>query len=69
MKVPISKFRHVKLGQGELMNYRHLKNQSRTKVDVRQLDDFDLYFEKVPVGAAYKLRRAMKRNLRKLKFA
>lgn len=51
------------------MSYRPIKKQLRNKINISQVDDFDLYFEKIPPTTAYKLRRVMNRNMRKLKLA
>ena len=50
------------------MSYRPFKKQ-HVKVDLRKLQDFDLYFEEVPPAALYKFQKALNRNLRKLKLA
>lgn len=51
------------------MTYRPLKKQMRSKLNISKLDDFDLYFEQIPARTAYKLHRAINRNMRKLKLA
>lgn len=51
------------------MSYQPFKKQSKVKVELRKLKDFDLYFEQVPPTTVYKLQRAMNRRLRKLKLA
>ena len=50
------------------MSYRPFKRQ-QIKINVAKLDDFDLFFEEIPPVKAYKLKRAINRNIRKLKFA
>lgn len=51
------------------MSYRPFKKQTRIKIDLRKLSDFDLYFEEVPPLAMYKVQKALNRNIRKLKLA
>ena len=51
------------------MSYRPFKKEAKSKVDLRKLKDFDLYFEEVPPTTLYKLQKSMNRSLRKLKFA
>lgn len=50
------------------MSYRPFKRRTK-KVNLARLKDYDLYFEEVPPSAAYKLQRALRRNMRKLKTA
>lgn len=50
------------------MSYRPFKRQTK-KINVTKLEDFDLFFEEVPPLKAYKLKRAINRNIRKLKLA
>ena len=50
------------------MGYKRFKKQSK-KVNIARLEDYDLFFEEVPATTAYKLKRALNRNMRKLKLA
>ena len=50
------------------MSYNLFKKKRR-QVKLQNITDYDLYFEEIPPAKAYKLRRAINRNLRKLKTA
>jgi len=50
------------------MKYRSLKKRSK-KIDLRKVEDYELYFEEIPPTTAYKIQRALSRSLRKLRIA